>query len=263
MNKIETVDIIIPTFDNHQQLNQCLNSLSMSSIMCPIRVILVNNGTAKLDSMIDNIKDFSVEVINAEENLGWIGGLKKGLEVSTSKYVCFANDDIFVPRASIKWLSEMVRTLVQNEKIGAVGPSSNVVMGIQNMWHDASYPVAISPFLIGFCILVSRKALDEVGGVQDMEFGGDDLDLSIRFRKAGYRLIVRKDIFIYHHGFQTGHRVHGGPDTHNGWNSRKMTENVNMELMRKHGFLSWWETMTPQHQTYHADDDIDAEGDIV
>ena len=262
MNKPETVDIIIPTFDNYNQLNDCLQSMSMSRIYHPMRVIVVNNGTSKLEELSGQHKDFSIEIVAASENLGWIGGLREGLKHSTSKYVMFANDDIFVPRSSIRWLSEMVRTLDTMPSVGAVGPSSNVVMGVQNIWNNMPSAMYDTTFLIGFCILVRREALDKAGGIQDMEFGGDDLDLSIRLRESGYVLIAKRDVFIYHHGFQTGNRIHGDHTTHNGWNSRNMTDNVNMELIRKHGFLSWWEMMVNRNVSNEIEDD-DIEREIV
>ena len=120
-------------------------------------------------------------------------------------------------------------------------------------------------FLIGYCILVRREALDKAGGVQDMEHGGDDIDLSIRLRKAGYILVSRRTEFVYHHGFQTGERVHGKPNQANGWNSREMIENTNMELIRKHGFLEWWETLVQQKSAEGTapENSIDAETEIV
>jgi predicted SAM-dependent methyltransferase len=91
--------------------------------------------------------------------------------------------------------------------------------------------------------LVRKAALDAAGGVQDVEYGGDDIDLSIRIRKAGYDLVINRNVFVYHHGFQTGNRLHGDHTKPNGWNSREMTDNTNMEIIRKHGFLEWWNTL--------------------
>lgn len=261
MQKPEPVTVIIPTLDNYDQLNDCMQSIAMSRICYPINIIVVNNGTTKIDVKLSS-ENCVIKVVDAKENLGWIGGLKEGLKHSTSKYVVFANDDIFIPRSSIRWIAEMARMLDVYPDVGAVGPSSNVVMGIQNMWRPMPSSHYTVTFLIGFCIMVRREALDKAGGVQDMEFGGDDLDLSIRLRKAGYSLIARRDLFVYHHGFQTGNRVHGGTEKHNGWNSRNMTDNVNMELIRKHGFMEWWETMVAR-PVFDNGEVEDAEREIV
>lgn len=256
----ESVDIIIPTYDNFYQLNDCLQSMAMTRNEWPINFIIVNNGTARVGAILPNVK-----VIETESNLGWVGGLREGLKHSTSKYVVFANDDIFIPRSSSKWLYEMVRNMEAYPSIGAIGPSSNVVMGMQRIWEVLPAPAYRTSFLIGFCMLVRRKALDEAGGVQDMECGGDDIDLSIRIRKAGYDLLIRRDIFVYHHGFQTGNRIHGDHTKPNGWNSQNMTDNTNMELIRKHGFLEWWDTIrnTVFYDSQKEDTSTDVESIVV
>ena len=120
---------------------------------------------------------------------------------------------------------------------------TNVVRGHQNIFLDqtAGYHSPYASFLIFYCVFIRRKHLDEVGGVDDTLPGGDDLDLSIRFRKAGKKLVICRDVFVFHHGFKTGERVRGGPDKPNGWNSRNMTEATNKALIQKHGFASFIE----------------------
>jgi cellulose synthase/poly-beta-1,6-N-acetylglucosamine synthase-like glycosyltransferase len=155
----------------------------------------------------------------------------------------FANDDIFVPISSTMWLHNMARVLQQYPGVGAVGPASNCVMGLQNIWSASSELYQDVPFLVGFCMMVRRKALDEVGGLDESFNTGDDIDLSIRLRSGGYSLINARDTFVYHHGFQTGEMLYGKPDQPGGWNSLQMTEETNDHLIQKHGFKKWWRTM--------------------
>lgn len=258
----QPVDIIIPTYDNVDQLFQCVSSILTHRFEYPVNIIIVNNGKIPIEKNLSMNEMKHIKIITPGENLGWIGGLQEGLKHSASKYVVFANDDIYIPRASSRWLKYLIREMEIYSAIGAIGPTSNVVMGMQNIWRFLPARCYATMFLIGFCILVRREALDRAGGVQDVEYGGDDIDLSIRLRKAGYLLVVKRDVFVYHHGFQTGERIHGGPDKPNGWNSREMTDNVNMELIRKHGFMSWWETLISKSPE-NGEQEIDAEGKII
>jgi len=261
------VDIIIPTLDNPDLLYNCVQSMILYSVAHPIRIIIVNNGDTPVEFENDN-----VIVLNPDKPLGWDGGLIEGLKHSDSKYVVFANDDIFIPRASYKWIANMHREMELFSNVGAIGPSSNTVMGKQNMLSfDAANRVVPTSYLIGFCMMVKREALDKAGGVHHVQSGGDDIDLSIRLRKAGYKLSIMSDVFIYHYGFQTGERLYGGPDKPGGWNSREMTEKTNMELIRKHGFMEYWKTMKndefnefmAQVHGYSDKPDIDQESEIV
>lgn len=235
----EPVSIIIPTWNNEQQLSQCISSLVSTTHWYPLDIIIVNNGDAEIDiSGVSNIK-----VLNTGKNLGWEGGLVEGLRHVTTKYVCFMNDDTYVPVSSGNWMKDIVRIMDSYPNIGAVGPSSNVVMGSQNIFSEPKNRMALVPFLIGYCMILRREALEKVGGVDVEAPGGDDIDLSIRLKQAGYDLIAAKSTFVYHHGFQTGNRIHGDHTKPQGWNSQKMQEKTNEWLIKKHGFLIWWETM--------------------
>jgi predicted SAM-dependent methyltransferase len=218
-------------------------------------IIIVNNGDK---GSIPEAENPEITIIESGSNLGWEGGLKKGLEVSKAPYVILMNDDTYIPISSVYWMIQMLSHF-SDPKVAAVGPSSNCVMGPQNCFITSkgfsSFEVS---FLIGFCMMVKRSALEEVGGVDDsLPYHGDDIDLSIRFRKAGYKLICDKNAFVYHHGFKTGGREFGSA-----WNSVEMTEKTNTHLIKKHGLKVFWDTVSnPVHQgpgTYPTDTEGDA-----
>lgn len=227
------VDIIIPTFNTPECLVQAVSSLCVTSAAVPIRILVINNGNPESVECVRGIKRSlaSFEIIQADRNLGWEGGLKLGLAHSTSPYVVFSNDDVFAPPCAYDWLVKMLRFFEKNPRIGAIGPSSNYVMGQQSIFVPSPAVVVNVPFLIGFFIMLRRRALDEAGGVDDsMPYHGDDIDLSIRLRKAGWDLVMDKSIFMWHYGSKTGEREFGKE-----WNSGSMYEKTLHGLIRKHG----------------------------
>ena len=145
-----------------------------------VRIIVVNNGAKESVPILGP----GIEVIHAGKNLGWEGGLKLGLEKSDSEFVLFCNDDIVIPQSSFLWLENMLQHF-GNPKCLAVGPASNCVMGLQSIFWDTGVASFKTTYLIGFFMLVRRSALELAGGIDDELPGGDDLDLSIRLRKAG------------------------------------------------------------------------------
>lgn len=235
----ETCTVIIPTFNNLQFIGPCINSiLTHTQGREMLRIIVVNNGDPGLADQIT--KHPILTVIDAGKNLGWEGGLKLGLEHTTSPIVCFMNDDTYIPYSSSLWAARCLSEF-QKQEVAAVGPASNVVRGAQNIFLDqfGGYHSPYAPFLIGFCVFMRRSDLDAIGGVDDTLPGGDDFDLSIRFRKLGKKMVICRDVFVYHHGFKTGERVNGGSNVPGGWNSQEMTEKTNIALIRKHGFREW------------------------
>jgi len=258
------VTIIIPTWNNQSYLHQAVVSLLRNQTTKNLMEILVINNGHK--NSCDFLKGQSgVRVVYAGGNKGWEGGIDLGIKESKSEFVCFFNDDAMVPPASRLWLNILLQHF-RDPKVAAVGPSSNVVMGLQNIFVDNPFHIFESKFLIGFCVLMRRSAFEKIGGM-DLELpGGDDFDWSIRLRDAGYKVLVDRDVFIYHHGFKTGERVHGNPNSPNGWNSYEKTKKTNDALIKKHGLKKWWEAMKGSWELPKVDykqNWEDSEGDVI
>lgn len=257
------LDIICPTYDNLGQLIPMLASLnaSLTTITAKmVRIIIVNNGQAPLRQYISK-ENKCIEILEPGKNLGWEGGLKLGLKHSDAPFVCFLNDDVRWMTGDLNWVYRVLSTF-RNPSVGAVGPSSNFVMGPQNIFTDFNGDMLAVPYLIGFCMFVRREALEKAGGVDDTLPGGDDLDLSIRLRDAGYSLIALRNMFLYHHGQQTGPRV-----TNGNWDTLDHQSRVHHALIKKHGMLRFWETVVAGWATikrYQPFEGIaeDREGDL-
>ncbi len=235
---MSAVDIIIPTFNSPEYLHSCVTSIIRYTMPDDLsHIFIVNNGDP--EHMGPYKGNPRITVLQQSRNLGWEGGLKAGLAASESPYVLFMNDDTFIPSFQRLWLSQLLQQLIY-PNIAAVGPTSNVVMGRQNIFDPLAESVYRTKFLIGFCMLLKREMLEAAGGIDDTLPGGDDLDLSIRLRKLGKFLVINREVFVWHHGFKTGQKVHGSD-----WNSVDMIERVNHALIVKHGlheFLDLWKT---------------------
>lgn len=239
--------ILIPTWNNPQFLDPCMASIRNTGVLHQEsfgEVIIINNGKQPCKEQYKLWEN--VRVLDAPENLGWEGGLKLGLENSDTKFVCFQNDDTFIP-PSDKNIYENLLLPFQDKYIAAVGPGTTVAAGVQSIYHPL-HPFRIMDvrWLIFFTVMIKREYLDRVGGVDNTLPGGDDFDLSIRFNQAGYRTILNPDAFLIHHGFKTGERVFGNFAVDGGWNSQTMSDRTNHALIVKHGFKTFFETMNGQ-----------------
>ena len=57
------------------------------------------------------------------------------------------------------------------------------------------------PFLNGFCLLIRRQVIDELGRFDEVTFGrgyGEENDYCLRAAKAGWQLAVADDVYVYH-----------------------------------------------------------------
>lgn len=256
-----TASIIIPTFNNPQYLNPCILSICQTGVLNGLcELIIVNNGSQPIKHLVEDWPNTTV--LEPGRNLGWEGGLAAGVKVAKGDFFCFQNDDTFIPKANQGFYSQMLWPF-QDKNVAAVGPATTNASG----WHSVFAPNATRrmlevSYLIFFTAMIRCSDYETVGGIDTSCPGGDDIDLSIRFRKAGKKLVVNPDAFLIHHAFKTGERVRGGPDVAGGWNSLEMIDKTNQFLIRKHGFKTYLRTMrgiAPEAPAAGKD----TEGDIV
>ena len=146
-----------------------------------------------------------VKILKHTKNMGWTGALDDGICNSEGEYVNFTNDDLIF---SENWLSKMLKHFVPG--VGAVGPVSNYVTGLQvaSKLKPKIYEERVN-WIIGFSMMVRREALDQIKAQKgemyyiDPSFypgGSEEIDVCIRLRKAGYEILIAKDVFIHHFG---------------------------------------------------------------
>jgi len=223
-------------------------------------LIIVNNGSQDIERTFGAYS--SIKILNPGKNLGWEGGLELGLKESNSPFVVFQNDDTYLTPGGCFFYQRLL-TRFQDDNVAAVGPVTTCALGRQSVYSPDCPNVGTEvSYLIFFTVMLRRKHLEEVGGIDTSLPGGDDFDLSIRLRAKGYNLVIDPGAFIIHHGFKTGERIKGDPSTSGGWNSVEMTERTNQALIRKHGFKTWWKTISGlKYQKEPKAPDL--EGDLV
>ncbi len=205
------VDIVIPCWNRSDITLTCLQTLVDMTTNVAYRIILVDNGST--DQMSRMTRWFSMNTkrwvpwarykgvrfscVRLRSNLGFAKANNIGARKGNAPWMLFINNDAF-PMAK-GWLQKL---LIQARacKWAAIGPTCDAVLGIQDRRWDARWPVAHeAKFLSGVSVLVNRKAFEAVGGWDEDYLNGDeDLDLSIRLRKAGYKIGVLRAVFVHH-----------------------------------------------------------------
>jgi GT2 family glycosyltransferase len=223
------IPILIPTFNNQDQLLACIKSIEQNTDS-NYHIFVINNGTP--------LKPWAskdITYLETGSNLGWHLGLNFGIEhlksikAEYSYFVCM-NDDTLVLPGKDKWLEKMKDIMVKDGCVAAVGPSSTCVSGIASIFCDCPAFRIETGFLIGFCTVVRKEAYDKVGGFDlNPAMLPDDMDMSIRYTDAGYKLVIARDVFVFHHGFQTGRKIRAD------WGSPEMSVETNKLLIAKHG----------------------------
>lgn len=215
-----TTSIIIPAFNQLPYCRQCVGSI-LAHTEAPYKLILVDNGsTDGVSEYFDSVP--GATVVHTGRNLGFAAGVNAGW-VHAEGHVLLLNSDTIMPRVSGDWLARLVRALTSNDDVGAVGPRSNCVSGPQQIdGLDLSSIDAINTIaearaseydgdlrdvarLVGFCLLIRDKAAHDIGPLDEGYGIGnyEDDDYCIRVLRAGWRLCIAEDSFVFHYGGRT------------------------------------------------------------
>lgn len=223
-----SIDVIVSVFNALEYTKKCLASVLKNQDGLRLRVIVVNDGsdeptTSWLRAFEENAP--GVQVIENQVNLGYTKAVNVGIAASQGDYVVILNSDTVVTPG---WLRNLLRCMLSDASIGLVGPLSNAaswqsVPKIKN--SDGSLcanqlPATVSPdmlalliaaesnreyprvrFLNGFCLMMSRSVLDEVGLFDETAFPrgyGEENDFCFRTFSQGFELAVADDSFVYH-----------------------------------------------------------------
>jgi GT2 family glycosyltransferase len=247
-----TVDIVICIHNALADVKNCLESVIRYS-RPPYSLILVDDGSD--DETHSYISEFAsvhnAAFIRNDSAKGYTFAANQGLKQSLSDHVILLNSDTVV---TPNWLDRMVTCGESDALIGIVGPMSNTAswqsipdLFNQEDWAENGLPDGMSPsemglllaqysgrvypripFLNGFCLMIKRTVLDQIGVFDEAAFGkgyGEENDYCLRARAAGWQLAVADDVYIYHH--QSRSYSHE--------RRKQLTEASNDSLIAKHG----------------------------
>ncbi len=223
--RMQHVDIVICVHNALDEVRRCLESI-LSCTYPPYNLILVDDGSALLTQayLVQFAADHQAKLIRHDIARGYTRAANAGLRACSAPMVVLLNSDTEVTKA---WLDRLCDLLIRRPEAAAVGPLSNTaswqsvprIMEGED-WaqndpepgcdaNDVAQMVAENAsrrgieigFLNGFCLLLRREALDAVGLFDEELFGdgyGEENDLCIRLRRAGWSLLVADDVYILH-----------------------------------------------------------------
>ncbi|HLT08658.1 MAG TPA: glycosyltransferase family 2 protein [Cyclobacteriaceae bacterium] len=214
--KESSVAIILLNWNGFSYTKACIDSLK--EIDYPDwQVILVDNGST--DGSLEKLKASfpNLVYLEAAKNLGFTGGNNLGISYALESgypYILLLNNDTLVERG---FLGPMVSYLVDTPSCAAAQPLIYYVHDKRKVWnagghyqkwlvnsqtlyhisqHSQPYP---TDWITGCAILVKAGVIRAVGLLDDNYFAyHEDVDWSLRIRKAEWHLAVVPQSKIYH-----------------------------------------------------------------
>jgi hypothetical protein len=120
------------------------------------------------------------------------------IEQSDEEIICLFNDDAVAEEG---W--DKMREVLKDPKVGAVGPTTNNCGSEQKDMPRAD-KIQESKDISGFCYLFRKSVWEEVGRFpEDFPFYGQESVFNRKLQAAGYKLMIDRRVFIYHHKGQS------------------------------------------------------------
>ena len=218
-----SVSIIIPVFNQVNFTAHCLETLyATTPIALSFEVIIVNNASTDETStfLLEAASHYSgLRVISNPENLMFSGGCNIGAKEAQGEYLLFLNNDT-EPHPG--WLEPLINLAASDASIGIIGSKlifpdgtiqhAGIVVGERD---GDPYPYHVHlgmlatntcvndireyQMVTGACLLIRNELFKQVGGFDEGFINGhEDLDLCLKTRKAGFRVMYCPDSVVTH-----------------------------------------------------------------
>ncbi len=215
------IEVIIPNYNGYDLISKNLPYvLNVISKYKNIALTFVDDGSDKEDysrtlDYIENTRkkyDLEIKLIRLDKNRGFSYAVNKGVFASNADLVVLLNTDV---KPENKFLDFVLKDFLLNKDLFGVGcldkseEGKEIVLkgrgvGVWNkgfMQHSKGEVNKNNTFWVsGGSSILKRDIFEKLGGFDELynPFYWEDIDLSFRAQKTGYRVIFEKESAVIH-----------------------------------------------------------------
>jgi GT2 family glycosyltransferase len=216
------VSIIIPSRDSSEVLGRCLKSVFEKSSHPNFEVILMDNETTD-ERALALMKEYPVRRIPFPNPFNFSRANNRGAAAATGELLVFLNNDTEV--IAEDWLQHLAYYAEQAD-VGAAGAllayddrtvqHAGVALGMRGTADHTMrrFPIDADGYagtlacarevsvVTGACLMTRKSVFEEIGGFNEHFFTAyQDVDLCLRLRARGLRVICTPRALLHHHEF--------------------------------------------------------------
>jgi hypothetical protein len=210
------ISVVVVNWNRKELLRACLLSLTRQSATA-FEIVVVDNGSTDASADMAE-REFGARVIRNPENRGFCAANNQGIAIARGEFVALLNNDA---EAEPEWLAELQRACSASPEIGMA--ASKVLV-----WEDPSRIDKVGHLIFpdgqnrgrgsgaidvgqfdreeevlwpdGCAAMYRKSMIDRIGGFDEDLFAyGDDAELGLRARVAGYRCLYAPRAVVRHH----------------------------------------------------------------
>ncbi|MGL4292996.1 MAG: glycosyltransferase [Bacteroidales bacterium] len=201
--------IIIPVYNRPDEMKELLDSLAAQTDG-DFEVVIIEDGSAqdkRCDKLVDNYRDNLAINYFYKPNTGQSDSRNIGMSKATGSYFLFFDSDCIIPSDYIR----IVKAYLQSNFVDCFGGPDAAHESFTDVQKAINHSMT-SFFTTGgirggkngmekFCprsfnMGFSRQVYEATQGFHDTL--GEDIDLSTRIRKAGFKTALIREAYVYH-----------------------------------------------------------------
>lgn len=228
------ISIIIVNYNTKNCLRNCLNSVYETIHCIAFEIIIVDNASSDGSQGMVRTEFSQVHLIENERNLGFGAANNQALAIMDGRYALLLNTDTILKENAVSELFSFMENQpnaamacgqllnADGSKQNSIAPFPSIATLLFNMpllekifpqkypskRYDHKKPVEIDSG-IGACLIVRRKAIEEVGLFDERYFFFfEETDWAWQMKKVGWKIFHVPTAYIYHfQGQSIGHDI--------------------------------------------------------
>lgn len=252
---MKNLTIVILNFNSGEYLSKCLESVNLVQEEAKISTIVIDNNSFDESLNLAQSKFKNADFVKNVDNFGFSKGYNPILKKNSTEFILLLNPDCLLEKGVVKKLLE---DFDRDPKIGAatgkiILPNGKIDLtahrGFPTPWASLLYAFGDDSLyhltnkvsdqvhevdaISGAFFMTKKSVLEKVGYLDENFFlYGEDIDLSLRIKKADYKIIYDPSVKITHYkGISSGLKKHSQELTAANSQTKKRAMNSFYEAM--------------------------------
>lgn len=201
------ISFVITTYKHTKRLKQNLNHNKV--FFKNYEIIICNDDPHEnINNLVQSEIPHAI-VVNQAKNLGFSGNINSGCNRAKGKYIILLNDDVLLEDISYENSLNIFQdnvfgvSFAQKEKNGVIAGCNKLFWRNGFVQHTQMYSTEVveNGWLEGGSSIIRKDIFDKVGGFDNdfNPFYWEDIDLSYRAKKLGYKTLFNPNSVVVHH----------------------------------------------------------------